>query len=65
MYLAPLSIGGVNIRDMNETDEYGKCMSCGSRSTTFSTEKKDNDWVCKKLCASCNNVLEKEILELS
>ena len=58
-------IGGVNIIDLNKTDETGKCNNCGSRGTTFSTEQKNENWICKKICSSCNNVLEKEILELS
>ena len=50
---------------LNEIDEYGKCKNCGSRKITYSTEHKGDDWIWKKLCADCNNVLEKQILELS
>jgi len=48
--------------ELNGIDEYGKCLNCGSRSTTYSTEQKGDDWIWKKLCSSCNNLLEKQIL---
>jgi len=51
--------------ELNGIDEYGKCRNCGSRSITYSTEQKDDEWIWKKLCASCNNEIEKQILDLS
>ncbi len=52
-------------KEFNEIDEYGKCKNCGSRSITYSTVQRSDHWIWKKLCASCNNELEKQILELS
>ncbi len=52
-------------KELNGIDEHGKCRNCGSRKITYSTEQKTDDWVWKKICADCDNVLEKEILLLS
>jgi len=52
-------------KELNGTDENGRCVDCRSRSITYSTEKKDDHWVWKKVCASCDNELEKGILEVS
>ena len=51
-------------KELNQIDENGKCKKCGSRKITYSTEQKTDDWVWKKMCESCNNVLEKQILLL-
>lgn len=51
-------------KKINGIDEHGKCRNCGSRKITYSTEQKTDDWVWKKLCESCNNELEKQILLL-
>jgi len=40
------------------------CINCGSRSITYSTEEKGDYWIWKKLCASCNNERENQILDL-
>jgi len=40
------------------------CINCGSRKLTYSTEKKGDDWIWKKICAFCNNEIENQILEL-
>ena len=52
------------IEELNGIDEHGKCKICGSRSKMYSTEQKGNDWVWKKVCGSCNNEIETQILEL-
>jgi len=63
--LLDLRNGDMMEKELNGIDEYGKCRNCGSRSTTYSTEQKGEDWVWKKVCASCDNELEKGILEVS
>jgi len=50
---------------LDQIDENGKCRNCGSRKITYSTEQKTGNWVWKKMCESCNNVLEKQTLQLS
>jgi len=52
-------------KELNGIDEHGKCRTCGSRKTTYSTEQKADDWVWKKMCELCNNVFEKQILQSS
>lgn len=50
------------IEELNEIDEHGKCKNCGSRSKMYSTEQKGDEWIWKRVCGSCNNVLEKGIV---
>ena len=52
-------------KELNGMDEHGKCRNCGSRKITYSTEQKMGNWVWKKMCEECNNVLEKQTLLLS
>ncbi len=52
------------INEFGESEKE-KCKKCGSRSVTYSTEQKDGSWIWKRLCASCNNVLETRDLKLS
>jgi len=52
-------------KELNGLDEYGKCKNCGKRGITYTTEKKSDDWVWKKICSTCSNEIERQILDIS
>jgi len=41
-----------------------RCDECGASNFTYSTEWKDTKWLWKKICKSCDEVLEKDFLEV-
>ena len=39
-----------------------KCSFCGGRHFILSTEKKGKDWVCERICKSCDNVVDQSCI---